>query len=129
MPDLFKEIVPSILQTKNHCIFSEEDEKSYVPFIVNKSISSHIDTLYFVSEMNNNHQLDKRLQYDYLFHSIRGYKRKFQKWSKYTESSEIELIKEYYSYSSQKAKQVLPLLTQKDIEYIREKLDKGGKTR
>lgn len=129
MPDLFKEIVPSILQTKNHCISSEEDEKSYVPFIVNKSISSHIDTLYFVSEMNNNHQLDKRLQYDYLFHSIRGYKRKFQKWSKYTESSEIELIKEYYSYSSQKAKQVLPLLTQKDIEYIREKLDKGGKTR
>lgn len=129
MPDLFKEIVPSILQTKNHCISSEEDEKSYVPFIVNKSISSHIDTLYFVSEMNNNHQLDKRLQYDYLFHSIRGYKRKFQKWSKYTESSEIELIKEYYSYSSQKAKQVLPLLTQKDIEYIREKLDKGGKTK
>lgn len=129
MPDLFKEIVPSILQTKDHCISSEEDEKSYVPFIVNKSISSHIDTLYFVSEMNNNHQLDKRLQYDYLFHSIRGYKRKFQKWVKYTESSEIELIKEYYSYSSQKAKQALTLLTQKDIEYIREKLDKGGKTK
>ena len=127
MPDLFKEIIPSILQTKDHCISSEEDEKSYTPYIVNKAISSHIDALYFVSEMNYNHHLDKKLQYDYLFHSIRGYKRKFQKWVKYTEPSEIELIKEYYGYSSQKAKQILSLLSQQDIEYMKEKLNKGGK--
>lgn len=129
MPDIFKEIIPSVLQTKEHCILTEEDEKSYLPFIVNKAISSHIDCLYFVSEMNINHHLDKKLQYDYLFHSIRAYKRKYQKWIKYTEPAEIELIKEYYGYSTQKAKQVLPLLNMDDIEFIKKQLDKGGKTK
>ena len=127
MPDLFKEIVPSILQTKDHCISSEEEEKKYVPYVVNKAISSHIDSLYYVSEMNNNHHLDNRLQYDYLFFSIRKHKRKYQKWLKYSEKPEIELIKEYYGYNSKKAKQVLGLLGEEQVDHIKKMLEKGGR--
>lgn len=129
MPELFKEIIPSLLQGKDNIIKSEEEEKDYVPFVVNKSLSSHIDVLYHVCEMNSNCHLDKKLQYDYLFHSIKKYKRSYKKWLKYEESPEISLIREYYGYSSQKAKQIYSLLCQEDIEFIKNTLNKGGKVK
>lgn len=125
--DTFKNIIPSILQTKEH-ILSIDEEKEYNPFIVNKALSHHMDVLFYVNQMNSNPHIDKKLQYDYLFHSIRGYKRPYQKWIKYIEDSDIKYIKEYYGYSSQKAQQVKHLLSKQDIEYIKEKIDKGGKT-
>lgn len=128
MADLFKEIIPSILE-KNEYVLEGEEEKSYSPYMVNKALSAHIDCLHHSNQMNMNHHLDKKLQYDYLFHSIRKYKRRYQKWMKYNESSDIQLIKEYYGYSTLKAKQVLSLFTKEEIKKISEKLDKGGKTR
>jgi hypothetical protein len=125
--DIFKDIVPSILQTKEY-ILSQEEEKEYNPFIVNKALSSHIDAVFYVNQMNMNPHLDKKLQYDYLFYSIKGYKRGYAKWVKYTENPDIKYIKEYFGYSSNKAKQVLSLLSPEDVKIIREKLDKGGKT-
>ena len=125
--DLFKEIIPSLLENNNYQIECEEDEKSISPFMINKALGSHIDTILYANEMNRRHFLDKKLQYDYLFHSIRKYKRKYQKWMKYNESKDIQIIKEYYSYSTKQAEQVLPLLSKSDLEYITEKLDKGGR--
>ena len=127
MPDLFKEILPSLLEKKEYILETEEDEKSYSPYMVNKAVSAHIDCLYFVNEMNLNHHLDKKLQYDYLFHSIKAYKRRYQKWMKYTEPNEIQLIKEFYGYSTIKAKQVLNIISKKELDFIKMKLDKGGK--
>jgi len=125
--DLFKEILPSLLENNNNQIECEEDEKSISPYMINKALGSHIDTILYANEMNRRHFLDKKLQYDYLFHSIRKYKRKYQKWMKYNESKDIQLIKEYYSYSTKQAEQVFPLLSKSDLEYITEKLDKGGR--
>lgn len=125
--DLFKEILPSLLENNNNQIECEEDEKSISPYRINKALGSHIDTILYANEMNRRHFLDKKLQYDYLFHSIRKYKRKYQKWMKYNESKDIQLIKEYYSYSTKQAEQVFPLLSKSDLEYITEKLDKGGR--
>lgn len=128
MADLFKTILPSLLENKGYALESQEDEKSYSPFMVNKALSGHIDCLHHVNLMNINHHLDKKMQYDYLFYSVRKYKRKYQKWMKYNESSDIQLIKEFYGYSTAKAKKVLPLLTKENLLYIAGKLDKGGKT-
>lgn len=127
MVDLFKDIVPSILQKKEHLIQTEEDEKSYEPFLVNKALSGHQDCLFYVNEMNCNKHLDKRLQYDFLFYSIRPYKRKFQKWIKSNKDEDIELIKEYYCYNTTKAKQIYRILTEEQIDVIKQKLNKGGK--
>jgi hypothetical protein len=129
MPDIFKTIIPSILEKNEPVLETEEDEKDYSGFVVNKAISAHIDCLYHANLMNINHHLDKKLQYDYLFYSVKKYKRKYQKWVKYDASDTIQLIKEYYNYSTTKAKQVLSLLNQDQIKIIAEKLDKGGKTR
>lgn len=129
MADLFKEILPSLTENKGYALECEEDEKSYSPFMVNKSLSAHVDCLHFANLMNLNHHLDKKLQYDFLFHSIKKYKRKYQKWMKYNETSDIALVKEYYNYSTPKAKQVLHLLSKEQLRYISEKLDPGGKTK
>ena len=59
MPDLFKEIIPSILQTKTNVFEEETDYKDYNPFIINRSLSYHLDCIFYVNEMNINHHIDK----------------------------------------------------------------------
>ena len=80
MPDLFKEIIPSILQTKKNVFENEEDYKDYVPFVVNRSLSFHQDCILYVNELNMHSQLDKDLQYSFYLNTIRPMKRKFQPW-------------------------------------------------
>lgn len=127
--DLFKELIPSLLEKKEHVLETEEDEKSYSAFMVNKALSVHIDCLHHVNNMNLNHHLDKKLQYDYYFYSIKKYKRKYQKWMKYNETNDIQPIKEFYGYSTTKAKLVLNILSKEQLKYISEKLDHGGKVK
>lgn len=128
MADLFKEVVPSILQTKENMLVSEQDENEYVPFIVNKALAFHYDCVGFANEMNMRPFLDKKLQYDFLLHTVRGYKRPFQKWYKREKDENIDLIKEYFHFSTEKAKQALSILSEKDLLEIKKRLDKGGKT-
>lgn len=126
--DLFKECLPSILEKNEYLIETEDDEKSYSPYMVNKSLSAHIDCLLHANAMNTYHFLDKKMQYDYLFHSIRKYKRKYQKWMKFNETEDIQIVKEYYNCSLSKAKDYLMILNKDQIRELSEKLDKGGKS-
>ena len=41
----------------------------------------------------------------------------------------LEYVKEYYGYSNEKAKQALNILTEQQIEEIKETLNKGGRTK
>ena len=126
MADLFKDVIPSILQTKKNPFQDELDYKDYVPFVVNRALSYHLDCVLYVNELNCYPGLDKDLQYQYLLNSIRPMKRKFQPWQKSTTDKDLEYIKEYFGYSNQKAKEALSLLTDKQIEEIKIKTDKGG---
>lgn len=123
MADLFKDIIPSILVTKKNVI---DDEKDYVPFIVNKALSFHYDCIMHVNQMNMHPNLDKTLQYQYYLNSIRSYKRPFQKWLKKETIADLELIKQYYSCSTEKAKEAFSILTAEQLDIIRKKLDRGG---
>jgi NACalpha-BTF3-like transcription factor len=80
------------------------------------------------NEMNKNHQIDKRLQFDFLINTIRKQKR-FSKWLKAAKIDDIELIKEYYGYSNEKARQALTLLNDAQLEELRKKVYKGGKSK
>src|ERR1022692_1904866 len=104
MAELFKDLIPSILTTKKYCL---EDEKDYVPFIVNRALSYHDDALFYVGQMNILSGLDRRLQYDFLINSIRARKRYFQKWIKPVKPDEFKAIKLYFGYSDAKAIEVM----------------------
>ena len=123
MADIFKDIIPSILQTKKDVLI---DEKDYVPFVVNKALSHHYDCILHANLMNMFPNLDKKLQYQYYLNSIRSYKRPYQKWLKRETIADLELVKEYYNFSTEKAKEALTVLTEDQLDIIRKKLDRGG---
>jgi len=126
MPDLFKEIVPSILQTKKNVFETEEDYKDYNKFVVNRALSFHMDCILYANEMNLYPDLDSDMQYQYLLNTIRPMKRKFQPWQKAEVLKDIECVKEYFGYSNEKAKEALRILSDEQLEQIRKHTDKGG---
>lgn len=126
MPDIFKEIVPSILQTKKCVINDDIDAKDYAPFVVNRALSYHLDCVPFVNEMNMYPGLDKDMQYQYYLNSIRSMKRKFQPWQKSSKVENIECVKTFFGYSDNKAKEALLILSDEQIVEIKIITDKGG---
>jgi hypothetical protein len=125
MSDLFKDIIPSILQTKKVEV-TQENERDYVPFVVNKALSFHKDCVLFANEMNKVPNIDGILQYHYHLHSIRAYKRPFQKWQKLVKDADLLALKEYFNYSNERAKEAMTVLSPDDLVKIKKSLFKGG---
>ena len=126
MPDLFKEIVPSIFQTKKSVFQDDYDYKDYKPFVVNRALSYHMDCVGYVNEMNVHSGLDSDMQYQYLLNTIRPMKRKFQPWQKSEVDRDIESVKLYFGFSNAKAKEALRILNDDQIAEIKAKTNKGG---
>ena len=120
------EYVNSINYTKKNIMDTPEKEKSYNPFMINRSLSYFNDTVILANEMNKNHHLDGRLQYSFLINIVRKRKR-FSKWNKPQKHNDIDVVKQYYGYSNEKAEQVLPLLSQPQLLELRKKVNKGGR--
>jgi len=121
--DIFKEILPSILVTKKYCLNDELDEKSYVPFIINRALSFHADCVLYAQEMNLMAGLDKKCQYDFLINTIRARKRPFAPWVKPTKEKNLAAIKAFFGYSNAKAMEVLKILTEEQVAQICEKMN------
>jgi hypothetical protein len=126
MPDLFKEIIPSILQTGKSVMRDELDYRDYKPFMVNRALSYHMDCILHVNELNKSPSIEPDMQYSYLLNTIRPMKRKFQPWQKANKDKDIECIKTFFGYSDQKATEALRILTDEQIAEIRKRTDKGG---
>lgn len=123
MTDLFKEIIPSIMKTKEDVL---TEEKDYVPYVVNRALSFYYDCIFYANQMNMMPHADRRMQYTYLLNSVRSMKRPFQKWLKHEAEDDLEVVKEYYDYSDEKARQALSVLSNEQINEIRRRMDKGG---
>ena len=121
--DVFRDLIPSILQTKKNVL---ENDKDYPAFVVNRALSFHYDCVLQANEMNKNPGLPATLQYQYLLNTVRGYKRPFRKWEKRETIDDLDAVKEYYNYSNEKAREALVLLNATQIETIRKAIDKGG---
>lgn len=104
----------------------ELDYKDYAPFIVNRSLSYHLDCVLYANDMNLHPGIDKDMQYQYFLNSIRPMKRGFQPWQKSKTDENIECVKAYFGYSNAKAKEALRILTDEQIAVIKIKTDTGG---
>ena len=120
------EYANSINSTKQDIMVDDIAEKGYASYMVNKSLSYFNDTVLMANEMNRLYHLDNKLQYHFLINIVRKRKR-FSKWNKPELINDVEVVKEYYGYSNDKARQILPLLTSDQIKILREKVSKGGK--
>lgn len=134
-PDDYKEkkksispfdFIKDINYEKKNLIHDDWSEKQYNPYIINRGLSFNKQTIRQANEMNCHPELDNALQNTFLINTIRAEKR-FDKWIKIEDDAEVEMIKEYYGYSNEKARQALAILSEEQKKYIKEKLFKGGK--
>lgn len=122
------EYLNSINYTKEDIMIDDIAEKHYASFLTNRSLSYFPDTVQFANLMNRYHHTDNKLQYHFLINIIRKRKR-FSKWIKQEQQSDIEVIKQYYGYSNEKAQQVLSLLSPEQLQELQKKVSKGGRTK
>ena len=122
-----KDYLNSINFNKKNLMNSDDKEwvKKYPAFIVNKILSGFSDTIMLVNEVNRNHFLDKDMQYQFLLNSIRS-KKRFSPFLRANKLKDIEVVKEFYGYSNEKAKSALDIITKDQLKLIKQKLYKGG---
>jgi hypothetical protein len=120
------DFINAIHYSKDNLIVDDWSEKQYNPYIINKGLSYGHDTVIPANEMNSRPHLDKMLQFQFLINIIRPRKR-FNKWIKAEKIDDLEIVKEYYGYSTDKAKQVLPLLNSSIIDEMKKRITKGGR--
>lgn len=121
-----KDWLNTINQTKKNIIDEDPSiEREYAPYVINRCLSGHIDCIMLVNEMNINNRLDKKLQYDFLINTVRT-KKRFSPWIKKEKIKNLEYVKSYYGYSTEKAEQALRILSDEQINFIKQKLDVGG---
>ena len=99
--------------------------KDYAPYIINRCVSGHLDTVLYANEMNKFPHLDKDMQYTFYLNTLRKRKR-FSPWIRKDKVSDLEYVKRYYGYSNEKASQVMKILSQEHIEFIKKRLETGG---
>ena len=120
------EYLNAINHTKQNVMVDDLAEKSYNSFMVNRGLSYFSDTVLMANEMNRYHHIDNRLQFDFFINIVRK-KKRFSKWNKPEIVSDVEVVKQYYGYSNEKSRQVLSLLTSKQIDELKKKVYKGGR--
>lgn len=102
-------------------------EKDYNSFMVNRGLSYFGDTILYANEMNSRTDIPKKWQYEFYLYGIKK-KRRFSKWHKKDVNGEdLKLVMQEYQYSTKRALEVLSLLTEQQLQVIREKYNTGGR--
>lgn len=122
------DFINAINTTKQNLFEDPQAEKDYSAFMVNRGLSYFPDTVLYANEMNRYPSLPKEWQFSFFLNTI-SKKKRFSKWAKKdNETKSIQLVKEYYGYSTEKAKEALSVLSPEHLNMIEEKLYKGGKS-
>ena len=102
-----------------------EDIREYPPYIVNRWLSGHLDCIMFANEMNKYPNLDKDMQYTFYLNTLRK-KKRFSPWLRKEKVKDLQCVKQYYGYSYEKASRALKILSNQQLDYIKQRLDTGG---
>ena len=121
-----KDWLNSINFNKKNLIEEDPSEiKDYAPYVINRCLSGNLDCILFANEMNKYSFLDKDMQYSFYLNTLRK-KKRFSPWLRKDKVTDLEIIKQYYGYSNEKASNALKILTPEQISYIKQRLDTGG---
>lgn len=121
--------VNTILTSKKDMIRDSDNpelaEKGYNPYLTNKALSFHVDTIMYANDMNQHHLLDNALQYSYLINTVRSMKRKHT-WLKKSNDESIEIIQQFYKVNVNRAREIAAILSEEQMKLIRKIIIKGG---
>ena len=114
------------LTTRERYDSDVSEMKSYTKFLLNRTLSYHPDLIAYANEMNIHIDVSDKLHYDYMHHSIDKKRRSKKYWAKSKKYEYLEMVTEYFNYSNQKALSALSVLSDSDIETIKNLMNKGG---
>lgn len=97
----------------------------YVPWVINRIFSKHVDSIMYANEINQYPHLDKLLQYDFFLNSLRPVFRKTPK-KEDEKSNDVKMISDYYKVNYNTANEYLGLMSSDDLKTIRKKFETGG---
>lgn len=121
------DFINAINQTKENLFEEPNASKLYQPYLVNRSLSYFHDTIIQANTMNMYSGIPNHWQFAFLLNSI-AKKKRFSKWQKKDKATDsLLLVQEYFGYSSDKAKEALSILSDEQLNEIKQKLNKGGK--
>ena len=120
------DFVKSVSYDKKDIMVDDIEEKAYQPFLINKSLSYHQDSVFLTNEMNVRHGVDNRLQYMFFLNTLRK-RQRFSQWQKPYISKKLDTIKEYYQISTREAKDYVELLSDKQLRDLKNRMKTGGK--
>ena len=104
--------------------WDENIEKAYVPFMINRGLSYHLDTVLIANAANQMAHADKKAQYRFLKSIVRP-KKRYGKWAKAETSELINKVTEAFQCSRKEAEAYLKLLTEEQLTQIKS-LTEGG---
>ena len=120
-----KDWLNSINFTKENLIEDPSTIKDYAPYVINRCLSGNLDSIMYANEMNKYSFLQKDMQYSFYLNSLRK-KKRFSPWLRKDKVTDLEIIKQYYGYSNEKASNALKILTPEQINFIKQRLETGG---
>ena len=120
-----KDWLNSINFTKDNLLVDPSTVSEYPPYIINRCLSGHLDCVLFANEMNKYSFLDKDMQYTFYLNTLRK-KKRFSPWLRKEQVTDLQCVKQYYGYSNEKASQALKILSQQQLDYIKQRLETGG---
>ena len=124
--DRLRQWLNSVTFTKQNLMEEEGMEiRTYVPYLMNRILSGHLDCIMYVNEMNKYSFLDKDMQYNFYLNTLRK-KKRFSPWLRKDKVTDLQCVKQYYGYSNEKASQALKILTNQQLDFIKQRLDIGG---
>lgn len=128
-PYQLSDYLNAINNTKERLMDSDDPawKKKYPAFIVNKCMSYHVDTLLEANIMNGLHHLPNDMQFNFYINIVRP-KKRFSKWYK-SNIANIDVVKKYYGYTYEKARQALSILDSEQIKKIKSIMEIGGRKR
>lgn len=112
------ELLDNISNKTTHKVSTSD----YNPYMINRFLSSHIDCLLLVNEMNKHHELDPDMQYTFLFSNIRKAYRRFS-FKKDYRDQKISIIMKFLGYNRRKALEVESLFMDDQILKLKEVFD------
>lgn len=110
-------------------LFDPLDSSEYKPFVINKGLGQHLDTVLLANEMNKrNNFISKEMHHDFLFYSVDA-KKRFGKWAK-QDTTDMELvgyIQNKYSVNKDHALTYLSMMDKDEVKFLlKESERKGG---
>lgn len=112
----------SNIESSRDCILTEENEKEFSPFIINRVVARHAENLHHAYQMNQMPQLSAKMVYKYYHQSISKRKR-YGKWGLLKSEKtpgDIQLISNLYNVSATKAERYLEVYSEDKLKKLRD---------